>query len=81
MAVRALMVTNSLKTCPFLPVCAGVHVKTDFVSQKTGLRSAFTSPYVPLLKDNPQYSLNISKKIYGRYMHNLNHLMHAIYAK
>lgn len=58
MAVRALMVTNSLKTCPLLPVRAGVHVKTDFVSQKTGLHSAFTSPYVPMLKDNPHYSLN-----------------------
>lgn len=63
MAVRALMVANSLKTCPLLPIHAGAHVKTDFVSQKTGLCSAFTSPYVPTLKDNPHYSLNISKKI------------------
>lgn len=59
MGVRALMVTNS----PLLLVHAGAHVKTDFVSQKTGLRSAFTSPYVPMLKDNPHYSLNIRKKM------------------
>lgn len=59
MAVKALLVTNSLKTYPLLPIHAGAHVKTDFVSQKTGLHSAFTSPYVPMLKDSPHYSLNI----------------------